>query len=82
MNLGHKASAVMMQELAGVNAESGDVAFSAGAYDTAIELYSVAIDLDPTNDAIFANRCKAKLGKMLWNDALVDAEKVPHRPRF
>ncbi|KAG1746771.1 uncharacterized protein EDB91DRAFT_1245943 [Suillus paluster] len=54
----------------------GDAALAAGDYDTAIDLYSVAIDLNSANDAIFANRSKAKLGKMLWEDALLDAQKV------
>jgi len=59
-------------------AAGGDDAFDAGAYDRAIELYSVAIDLDPTADTIFASRCKAKMRKMLWEQALDDAEKVLH----
>jgi len=56
----------------------GDDAFDASAYDRAIELYSAAIDLDPAADTIFASRCKAKMGKMLWEQALDDAEKVLH----
>jgi len=31
----------------------------------AAELYSVAIDLGPTPDTIFANCCQSKLGRML-----------------
>jgi hypothetical protein len=42
----------------------------------AIELYSAAIDLDSGTDIIFANRCKANSEKMLWEDALFDAQKV------
>ncbi|KAJ8594795.1 hypothetical protein M405DRAFT_440618, partial [Rhizopogon salebrosus TDB-379] len=42
----------------------------------AIELYSEAIDLDSATDAIFAKRCKAKLEKMLCEEALLDAQKV------
>jgi hypothetical protein len=42
----------------------------------AIELYSAAIDLDSGTDTIFAKRSKAKLEKMLWEDALLDAQKV------
>lgn len=49
---------------------------SANDYDNAIELYSVAIDLDSVSETIFASRCAAYVGKMLWEDALVDAEKV------
>ncbi|KAG0694211.1 hypothetical protein DFH29DRAFT_1072975 [Suillus ampliporus] len=42
----------------------------------AIDLYSAAIDLDYASDTIFASRSKAKLGKLLWEDALSDAHKV------
>jgi hypothetical protein len=57
-------------------AASGDDALAAGNYDRAVELYSTAIDLDFTTYTIFANRSKAKSGKMLWDDALFDVEKV------
>ena len=56
----------------------GDAALAASAYDRAIKLYSVAIDLDPTTDMIFAHRCRAKLRMMLWEQALDDARKVLH----
>jgi tetratricopeptide (TPR) repeat protein len=55
---------------------SGDAALTAKEYDRAIDLYSAAIDLDYTSDVVFVNRSKAKLGKMLWEDALLDARKV------
>ncbi|KAG2363571.1 hypothetical protein BDR07DRAFT_1403970 [Suillus spraguei] len=54
----------------------GDDALAAGNYDEAIELYSAVIDLDFATDTIFANRSKARSGKMLWDDALIDVEKV------
>lgn len=54
----------------------GDTALAAKDYNRAIELYSVAINLNSVNDTIFASRCTAKLGEELWDDALVDAEKV------
>ncbi|KAG2338552.1 hypothetical protein BDR05DRAFT_969113 [Suillus weaverae] len=57
-------------------AAGGDDALAVGDYDRAIELYSAAIDLDSVTDTIFANRSKARSGKMLWDDALLDAEKV------
>ena len=57
-------------------AASGDTSLTAGSYDEAIELYSAAINLDSATDSIFANRSKAKLGKLLWEEALVDAQKV------
>ncbi|KAG1798049.1 uncharacterized protein HD556DRAFT_1440382 [Suillus plorans] len=44
-------------------------------YDKAIDLYSTAIDLNSTFDTL-ANRSKAKLGEMLWEDALLDMQKV------
>jgi hypothetical protein len=57
-------------------ATSGDAALAAGEYDKAIEQYSAAIDMDFATDAVFANRSKASLEKMLWDNALLDAEKV------
>ena len=57
-------------------AASGDAALVATEYDRAIELYSAAIDLDYGTDTIFSNRCKAKLEKKLWDEALIDAQKV------
>ncbi|KAG1811607.1 hypothetical protein EV424DRAFT_1646321 [Suillus variegatus] len=38
--------------------------------------YSMTIDLDSASDVIFANRSQAKLSKMLWEDVLLDAQKV------
>ncbi|KAG1888594.1 hypothetical protein F4604DRAFT_1569692 [Suillus subluteus] len=57
-------------------AASGDAALAEKDYHRAIELYSAAIELDSATDAIFASRSKARLLKMLWEDALLDAEKV------
>ncbi|KAG0699362.1 hypothetical protein DFH29DRAFT_1002055 [Suillus ampliporus] len=45
-------------------------------YDRSISSYSVAIDLNSANETIFAKRSKAMSGKLLWVDALLDAEKV------
>ncbi|KAG2337664.1 hypothetical protein BDR05DRAFT_894853 [Suillus weaverae] len=55
---------------------NGDAALAASKYDRAIDLYSAAIDLDSASDVVFANRSKAKLGRMLWEEALLDAQKV------
>ncbi|KAG0701142.1 hypothetical protein DFH29DRAFT_1080227 [Suillus ampliporus] len=55
---------------------NGDAALTANNYDRAIELYSVAIDLNSATDTIFANCSKARSGKLLWEDALLDAQKV------
>ena len=60
----------------------GDAALAACAHDRAIKLYSVAMDLYPATDMIFAHRCQAKLGMMLWEDALDDAQKVPRMLQF
>ncbi|KAG1847709.1 hypothetical protein F4604DRAFT_1907669 [Suillus subluteus] len=57
-------------------AADGDDALAAGNYDRAIELYSAVIELDFATDTIFANRSKARSGKMLWDNALLDTEKV------
>lgn len=54
----------------------GDAAFTANDYDRAIDIYSVVIDLDCANETVFANRSKARSEKMLWQDALLDAQKV------
>jgi hypothetical protein len=59
-----------------VYAGDGDKAFSAGDYDRAIDLYSAVIDLDAATDIIFASRCKARLKKLDWKEALLDAQKV------
>ncbi|KAG2335862.1 hypothetical protein BDR05DRAFT_206006 [Suillus weaverae] len=55
---------------------NGDAALAANNYDRAIGLYSAAIDLTSASDAVYANRGKAKLGKRLWMEAFVDAQKV------
>ncbi|KAG1758678.1 hypothetical protein EDD22DRAFT_909523 [Suillus occidentalis] len=65
-----------MQEYSELHLASGNAALAACDYDRAIALYSVAINLNSTRDIIFANRGKAKLEKMLWEDALSDAEKA------
>ncbi|KAG2356060.1 hypothetical protein BDR07DRAFT_1613333 [Suillus spraguei] len=54
----------------------GDAALAARNYESAIELYSAVIDLGCTSDVAFVNRSEANLGKMLWEDALLDAQKV------
>ncbi|KAG0693363.1 hypothetical protein DFH29DRAFT_1039696 [Suillus ampliporus] len=42
----------------------------------AIALYSAVINLNSPSDTIFANCSKARLGILLWEDALLDAHKV------
>lgn len=54
----------------------GNKAFQAKEYDTAIDLFSKAIALDPKNHVLWSNRSAAKAGKKQWADALADAEEV------
>ncbi|KAG1734460.1 uncharacterized protein EDB91DRAFT_589691 [Suillus paluster] len=69
-------STAFKQECRTICATNGDAALAESDYDRAIDLYSTVIDMDPTSDALFSNRSKAKLGKMLWKEALLDAQKV------
>ncbi|KAG1764476.1 hypothetical protein EV702DRAFT_1215441 [Suillus placidus] len=64
------------QECSAFCAANGDGALFASNYDRAIDLYSAAINSNSASDVVFANRSKAKLGKMLWMEALLDAQKV------
>ncbi|KAG2125185.1 uncharacterized protein EDB93DRAFT_410360 [Suillus bovinus] len=57
-------------------AANGDVALAASNYDKAIHLYSAVINLNSASGTVFANRSRAKLGKMLWTEALLDAQEV------
>ncbi|THH21046.1 hypothetical protein EW146_g427 [Bondarzewia mesenterica] len=52
----------------------GNKAFSAKNYDAAIELFSKAIELEPTNHVLWSNRSAAKAGKKQYDAALEDAE--------
>jgi len=65
-----------MKECSALHVANADAALAASEYDVAIELYSAAIDIDAGTDTHFAKRCKAKLGKTLWEEALIDARKV------
>lgn len=53
----------------------GNKAFQAKDYDKAIQLFSQAITLDPSNHVLYSNRSAAKAGKKLYSDALEDADK-------
>ncbi|KAG2345791.1 hypothetical protein BDR05DRAFT_960065 [Suillus weaverae] len=64
------------QKCSALCAANGDVALTASNYGRAIDLYSAAINSNSASDAVFAKRSKAKLGKMLWMEALLDAQKV------
>ncbi|KAF8211560.1 activator of Hsp70 and Hsp90 chaperone [Mycena galopus ATCC 62051] len=54
--------------------DQGNKAFAAKDYDKAIDLFTQAIALDPTNHVLFSNRSAAHSGKKQWEDALTDAE--------
>ncbi|KAK7061350.1 heat shock protein sti1 [Favolaschia claudopus] len=54
--------------------DQGNKAFAAKDYDKAIDLFTQAIALDPTNHVLFSNRSAAHAGKKQWADALTDAE--------
>ncbi|CAE6420795.1 unnamed protein product [Rhizoctonia solani] len=54
--------------------DQGNKAFAAKRYDEAIDLFTKAIALDPSNHVLYSNRSAAKAGKKLWPDALEDAE--------
>ncbi|KAG1845255.1 hypothetical protein C8R48DRAFT_678220 [Suillus tomentosus] len=64
------------QQSSALCAANGEAAFAASDYDKPIDLHSMAIDLDSAFYIFFANRSEAKLCKMLWEDALLDAQMV------
>ncbi|KAG0694178.1 hypothetical protein DFH29DRAFT_336313 [Suillus ampliporus] len=64
------------EECSALSLANGDAALAKCDYDRAIDSYSVAIDLNSAGETIFANRSKARSGKLLWEGALLDAQKV------
>jgi hypothetical protein len=65
------------QQCSALYQADGDVARSASDNDKAITLYTVAIDLAAAgSDTIFIKRSKAELDMKLWEEALLDAQKV------
>ncbi|OJA14890.1 hypothetical protein AZE42_13467, partial [Rhizopogon vesiculosus] len=72
------ASCPFEQDCSALYTSSGDADLAAMDHDKAIELYSSAIDLSSSSstDTMFEKRCRARLGKMLWEDALLDAQKI------
>ncbi|KAG2130300.1 uncharacterized protein EDB93DRAFT_84338 [Suillus bovinus] len=69
-------STAFKQECSALFLTNGDAALAASDYDRAINLYSAAIDLNSASDTVFVKRSEARLRKMLWTEALVDAQKV------
>ncbi|KAG9317145.1 putative STI1-Hsp90 cochaperone [Chiua virens] len=55
--------------------DQGNKAFAAKDYDKALEFFTAAIVIDPSNHVLYSNRSAANAGKKLWNPALDDAEK-------
>lgn len=58
----------------------GNKAFAAKDYDSAIDLFSKALDLDQSNFVVWSNRSAAKAGKRDWDGALADADQVSTHP--
>ena len=54
----------------------GNQAFSSGDYPRAIELFSQAVAVDPTNHVLYSNRSAAYAATKDYEAALEDAEKV------
>eukprot|EP00798_Chlamydomonas_sp_ICE-L_P007949 gene7949-1165_t len=52
----------------------GNAAFSAGEYDSAIDFFSQAVELDPTNHVLYSNRSAAKASVKDYDGALEDAK--------
>lgn len=56
--------------------DQGNKAFAAKDWDTAIGLFTKAIELDPKNHVLYSNRSAAQAGKKEYTKALEDAEQV------
>lgn len=56
--------------------DQGNKAFAAKEYSQAIDLFTQAIALDPTNHVLYSNRSAAKAGLKDWTGALEDADQV------
>ncbi|KAL5487901.1 STI1 [Sanghuangporus weigelae] len=54
--------------------DQGNKAFAAKDYVKAIDLFSKAIQLDPSNHVLYSNRSAAHAGKRDWQAALEDSE--------
>jgi tetratricopeptide (TPR) repeat protein len=55
--------------------DKGNQALESKEYDSAIELYSQAIALAPTNHILYSNRSAAQYKKENWKESLLDALK-------
>jgi tetratricopeptide (TPR) repeat protein len=64
------------QQTAVLAKEKGNFYFKSGNVDTAIEYYTLAIDLDPDNFLLYSNRSACQQLKMNWDSAISDAKTV------
>ncbi|KAF5363317.1 hypothetical protein D9756_000587 [Leucocoprinus leucothites] len=55
--------------------DQGNKAFAAKDWDTAISLFSKAIEIDPKNHVLYSNRSAAEAGKKEYAKAFEDAQK-------
>jgi len=54
----------------------GNAAFSAGKFEEAVEHFTAAITIDPSNHVLYSNRSGAYASLQKYNEALQDAEKT------
>lgn len=54
----------------------GNKAFSSGDYSAAVDLFSQAIQMDPSNHVLYSNRSAAYCSLKNYQQALDDAEKA------
>jgi len=63
------------KELAAAAKTKGNTAFTNRDYDTAIKEFTEAIKHDPTDHVFFSNRSACYANKLMYNEALLDADK-------
>lgn len=54
----------------------GNLLFSSGNFEEAIDIFTLAIDSDPSNAVLYSNRSAAYASLKQWDAAVSDAEKV------
>lgn len=58
----------------------GNAAYSSGDYAQAIQYFTQALQLDPSNGTLYCNRSMAHSSLLQWEDALFDAKMVSYHP--